>query len=416
MSRIDSHLWEVILSVSAVVSCGMAVQSSAQVPDKPMLGLAEVTASDVYLRSGPSLNHYTITKLNAGDRVTVVGETGEWFEIAPPVGVFSLISGDYVDTADEKTGMVNGDNVRVRAGSLLNKNKYTVQALLSKGAAVRILGRNADGFLRIEPPKGATLWVNRSFLEFVPEHLRQLEAEMAAPAMGQPPAAAPEPSAVTRDTAPKTPRVKETTPFDGLPITSHRADLLSVDVATRKELRKPVVERRFDPMIERYRTIAAQSEDEVAQRYAEARITQLTDMASLVDTIRGMRIQVERTESKRRELMSDRAGIRTTLPPIPSGIDVQGELRVSALYPIGSSPRRFRLVDATGPIERTICYVEIPADSNIEVDRFLGRYVGVQASATRLQKGGVDPVPIYIAKRLTMLQDAGANKVGNAGG
>ena len=69
-------------------------------PGRPVIGQGEVTTNDLYVRSGPSLNHYTIAKLNAGDRVNIVGESGDWVEILPPPGTFSLISADYVDSAD----------------------------------------------------------------------------------------------------------------------------------------------------------------------------------------------------------------------------------------------------------------------------------------------------------------------------
>ena len=54
----------------------------------------------------------------------------------------------------------------------------------------------------------------------------------------------------------------------------------------------------------------------------------------------------------------------------------------------------------------TIGYVEIPQGSTIDVAGFLGRYVGVVASAKRLQTGGVDPVPVYVARDLILLQPA----------
>ncbi|MDO8630297.1 MAG: hypothetical protein Q7R41_07375, partial [Phycisphaerales bacterium] len=155
------------LVAGVVVGAADAPHAQAQTApaERTVIGEAEITANDVYVRSGDSLNHYTICKLKAGDRVTVVGERGEWYEILPPEGTFSLLSGDYVDTTDNQKGVVNGNNVRVRAGSLLNENKYTVQALLSKGVEVTILGRNPDGFLRIKPPQGATVWVSRAFAQ-----------------------------------------------------------------------------------------------------------------------------------------------------------------------------------------------------------------------------------------------------------
>ena len=116
-----------------LVAAGISTASvSAQSETRPVIAHGEVTAGDVYVRSGPSLNHSTICKLNAGHRIDIVSEELEWYEILPPEGTFSLISGDYVDRGEGQAGVVNGDNVRVRAGSLLHDNKYKVQTMRSK--------------------------------------------------------------------------------------------------------------------------------------------------------------------------------------------------------------------------------------------------------------------------------------------
>src|SRR5512147_1454717 len=86
--------------LSVVLAIGsFPLVSRAQTGDeaRKIIGEAEINANDVYVRSGDSLNHYTIIKLKAGDRVSVVSERGDWYEILPPEGTFSLISGDYVD-------------------------------------------------------------------------------------------------------------------------------------------------------------------------------------------------------------------------------------------------------------------------------------------------------------------------------
>ena len=82
-----------------VVLSGSALGQTAQ---RTVVATGEVTANDVYVRSGPSLNHYTICKLPAGHRVQIVGDRGDWYEVLPPEGTFSLISSEYVDTVDKK--------------------------------------------------------------------------------------------------------------------------------------------------------------------------------------------------------------------------------------------------------------------------------------------------------------------------
>jgi len=400
--------------VWALAFLPVVIDATGQEPTRPAISQGEVIGNDVYVRSGPSLNHYPVYKLNAGDRLTIVGDTGDWYEIVPPEGVFSFISGDYVDTAGGTTGVVNGNNVRVRAGSTLpdfSKLKYTIQMQLPKGAEVTILGREPDGFLRIKPPTGTTVWVNRGYVEPVPDALAAAEqtdretvsSSAVTPEAGPADTGTPDDDEVETD-APKA--------AEAVPAVSQqpkkRQELEDIDAAVRAVLTKPVPERDFQPLIERYKAIAERAKDDPARQFARIRVDQLSDMAALVNAVRTLRKLEEETGWKRRGFLEDRARIREELPSIPRGLDAQGELRVSALYPPEKLPCRYRLVDAGGGRERTIGYLEIPTGSTIDVDGFLGRYVGVRAVAKRLQTGGVNPVPIYVAGDLILLEPPAA--------
>lgn len=371
----------------------------------------EVAANDVYVRSGGSMNHYTICKLNAGDRVTVVGQNGKWYEILPPEGAFSLISGDYVDTADDKSGVVNGNNVRVRAGSLLNTHKYTVQRLLSKGAEVTILGRNADGFLRIAPPEGATLWISAEFLAPISYGTIARGADETSvgpssdddsspPGNSETDAGAGSKRLPSRGEA----RGHRGTMLAALPATRERRLLATIDAEVEVELAKPLLDRKIDPFVERYQVLVGQDEDAFAKRYALARVEQLNTMNEIAGTVRKVRTLGDRTDARRLEFLAERTERRQAEVPTPSGIDARGVLRVSALYPEGSLPRRYRLVDTSRSTERTIAYVDIPADAGMNINALLGRYVGVRASRKRLMAGGVNPIPVLVAMELVLLE------------
>lgn len=410
----------------AAVACGWGGQRAAlaQSGGRAILFEGEASANDVYVRSGDSLNHYTVCKLEAGRRVKVLAERGEWYEIVPPAEAFSLISGDYVDSADGKHGVVNGTNVRVRAGSLLNGNKYTVQTLLGKGSEVTILGKNPDGFLRIAPPPNASLWINRAFVHRIPDELRKLEADTQT--SGRKASRTPSVASRAVDSPGDHAQVSGTNAGAGpirvsghsgraaapvftgslarLERTEQVEELARIDAGVDAELAKPVLERRLRPFLKRYQALSAQDEDEMAQRYAEARATQLSDMLALVDTVRKMRRLEATAASRRRAYQAERAGIRTVEPSAPSGLDAEGVLRRSALYPQGSPTERLRLIDVSTPAERTVAYVEIPTHSSIDAATMIEKYVGVRASARRWQQGGVDPVPILVAQEIVLLE------------
>jgi len=49
------------------------------------------------VRSGPSLNYNVVAVVNKGDLLSLRGEFNTWLKIAPPIGSYVWISGDYVD-------------------------------------------------------------------------------------------------------------------------------------------------------------------------------------------------------------------------------------------------------------------------------------------------------------------------------
>ena len=61
------------------------------------------------------------------------------------------------------------------------------------------------------------------------------------------------------------------------------------------------------------------------------------------------------------------------------------------------------MVEASGDRERTIAYVEIPAELAVDLETMIGHFVGVRAASRRWQEGGVDPVPIYVARELVLM-------------
>lgn len=418
--------WSLVLIVP---TAGFAQPGSAVI--------GEIVSNDVYVRSGDSLNHYPVCKLNAGDKVTLISERGEWYEIVPPAGTFSLVSGDYVDRADSK-GVVNGNNVRVRAGSLLNDNKYTVQAMLNKGAEVKILGSNPDGFLRIEPPAGATLWIAKQFVSIAgagaPTAATQPETSVpdsTAPTVSSPvvsnvapPNGKVDVPTVASETAVKwsikpseavatsigtqtdnTPLPSDS-PLAGVTASDYVRRLHALEMNLTVELTKPPFERNYEPLVTGYQGIANQSEDDVARRYAVGRLSQLTELRDMTERASKLRGLDDEAARQREQFLQQRVSIPVPPAPDPAALDVQGELRESALYPAGSLPRRFRLVDPNGDRVRTIAYIEVPAESGIRAEEYVGRYVGVRAAGQRAHEGGIDPVPVYTAREIVPVSQA----------
>ena len=85
----------------------------------PFPYIAQITADNVNIRSGPGTNYYSCGKLYNANRAKVVARKFSWSQIVPPKGSFSWISKQYVeiDPNEPGSGIVTGDNVRVYAGS-----------------------------------------------------------------------------------------------------------------------------------------------------------------------------------------------------------------------------------------------------------------------------------------------------------
>jgi len=195
----------------------------------------EVTGSSVYIRSGAGSNYYPTTKVGPGTRLLVIGEKFGWYEIIPPIGSFSYIDATLVQKSEDGTkGTVTQENVYVRAGSELERRKTSTQTLLTKGATVTIIGE-ADGFLKVVPPKGASLFISAQYVAPVPERTRSglLEKYMSE---GGPvsSAIAPEPAAVAVAKKPENrPAAVDTSKISPIPASTSDAEPRSIktDVA-----------------------------------------------------------------------------------------------------------------------------------------------------------------------------------------
>jgi len=463
--------------------------------------VGEVTgsSSEVHVRSGPSTNFYPVLRVAPGQRINVIGEESGWYAIEPLPGSFSLISKHYVDIGANGEGVVNGDAVRVRVGSDLDDHRYAVQMKLDKGAVVRVLGEEADGFLKIAPPPGARLWIHGEYVVRVPNDrlageqppstaVTQPATGLKSPAVSTPPAesvvvgedvaergedmveelvsprfaaatsleaaqtpvagdgrtpdmvmvpveseeteaAALTPGTMTRaanSTAASDTRLgnSKTPPGDSrvddplkrvtrLPVDdsganeAYRAQLDDLDTRLQQEMARPVEERQLSDIGEGYARLVNQQEDRYVALYAQRRLSQVELGIATSDAIRDIRSLSNDVARQRRESLEERSQFRGPPPRLVlRGFDAKGELRESMIFSSAAGPRRYRLVDPEVAVPRTLCYVEIPAGLDIEINNFLGRLVGVRASKQYLETGDVDPIPVVVAEEIVILDRA----------
>ncbi|TFG50468.1 MAG: hypothetical protein E4H40_01355 [Candidatus Brocadiia bacterium] len=224
-----------VFGENAVVAVGENVAnaetSAEQIPPFPYI--AEIVGDDVYVRSGPGTNYYFCSKMNNGDKVTVVSSKFSWSCILPPEGSFSLISKNFVslDTNDPNTGTVIGDNVRVWAGSKHRKLMQSgqLQVKLDKGSKIKLLGKSEEEeYYKIVPPAGSYLYVSTRFTKPVAAVVAEV-----APVVEPTPAATPAAATETPET-PATPTTPVTASEELVPLQVTREPNMTGSVVPTK--------------------------------------------------------------------------------------------------------------------------------------------------------------------------------------
>jgi hypothetical protein len=155
-------------SLAMIPAANLFAQDAVQQPDVSNSKFhfsGVINASTSFVRSGPGDGYYPTEKLAKGAAVTVVGIRFDWLKIQPPEGSFSYVGSVFIDRAgDGSVGRINRNDVNIRAGSELNAMKTTVQTRLNLGDTVQVVGQE-DEYLKIKPPQGAYLYINKQFVD-----------------------------------------------------------------------------------------------------------------------------------------------------------------------------------------------------------------------------------------------------------
>jgi uncharacterized protein YgiM (DUF1202 family) len=138
---------------------GPEVKTSFEKRSYPLEG--EVAADRLNVRMFPKNDQTGIitSVLSLGEKVTVVGETGDYYQILPPKGSTAWVVARSVKREGE-AGTVLGSDVPVRLDSRVNADQV---ATLKQGEAVRIVGENM-GWFKIESPAAVKYFVGKKFV------------------------------------------------------------------------------------------------------------------------------------------------------------------------------------------------------------------------------------------------------------
>jgi uncharacterized protein YraI len=117
-----------------------------------------VAADHLNLRSAPSSQAEVVGQVERGTILITEQAQEDWLQVAPPDSVVLWVYGELI-----RDGQAAVSKVLVRAGPGIN---YRDVGRLEKGDKVALKGASASGeWLKIAPPSGCALWINRKYIE-----------------------------------------------------------------------------------------------------------------------------------------------------------------------------------------------------------------------------------------------------------
>ena len=140
------------------IGLGLALVALMAVSAHGAASYVRVKTGKVILRLDPSFKSEKVAQVNEGEVLVCTAVEGEWVQVLPPTNVFFWVHSSFVTN-----NTATGARVRVRTGPSVNQR---VVIELQKGE--RVVTRDSEGdWLRIDPPRGCVLWVNRALVDRV---------------------------------------------------------------------------------------------------------------------------------------------------------------------------------------------------------------------------------------------------------
>jgi len=346
--------------------------------------IAEVTGTDVYVRSGPGTAYYHCGKVSAPQKVIVTGHKYTWSKIRPIPGSFSWISTKYVkaDPANPNIGIVTANNVRVYAGAPGIAPEYSTsqQTLLNQGDQVTLLGQEKNGYYKITPPVGAHLWIKSTYLKYVGPYTAKpfdpakptpkTPSKPAAPSKGAPPEKQP---AAPEKKAPVPKQIKPTqpTPLDQQALRIKQCREISILI--ENELKKPADKQNYAKIKKMLKEIIADKNAGRAAKYAEYQLDMVNRFELAITVGKVLKKQDDWLEKERKKIQQQFSQQIKEIAQAEK-FTVIGKIRPSYIYNAQTGQVRYLILNKEGKI---ICYA-IPAETfTKDIKQYFDKNVGL---------------------------------------
>lgn len=182
------------------------VQDS-EIPPPPPPKVAQVRETGLNLRDGPGTNYVGMTKLEAGETISLIEQYQDWIRVAND-DIEGWVSAEYLDMVPgviervpttenipdpnpALVGTVNANSVNLREGP---GTAYGKAGAIDSGSQLDLLARYKDWF-KVQTASGSTAWVFGELLNVEPMAQRRVPYTSNIPAL---PAPAPAPVVASR--------------------------------------------------------------------------------------------------------------------------------------------------------------------------------------------------------------------------
>lgn len=333
---------------------------------------AVITENETYVRSGPGSRYYPTARLSQGASVVVHRhDPGGWYMIAPPPGSFSWIRAEYVETSDNKTGVVNDNQVVVRVGSSFGDKRDVEQKRLSQGDRVTILGEQSfntpEGLVhmyKIAPPRGEYRWVPGQFVAAADSIAQKTPA--GDPFAESQPQAKPEPKEPALDPFADRPseRVAKQTDNPGVVRTdqpqasnNEAEKLAELDALFRNTIRQKTGEWNFAKIEEGYQELAKNASTDAFKDQLDQRFAALAKYQKIKDQYDDFVRLTQETAQRDARILSN-TGMRPEIVAPPSSNPPQINTPQTEDAEKPTAKNDLKAMSGAGIIQRAI--VEVP--------------------------------------------------------
>ena len=362
-----------VIFVGGLVCVGFAQEgmvpgedaNAVSVPAFPYV--AQITADDVYYRSGAGTNYYPCGRLKKGDKVTVVGGEFGWSRIVPPAGSFSWVSTQYVtvDPQNAGVGTITGNSVRVYVGSEYTDliHSTTPELKLNRGDKVKLTGEQNSGYYKIAPPAGSYRWVSTKYTEPVSPSVERPEPVIAPPEA--PVTTAPgAPTAPGGDTGPAV--VPTRIPDEA----GWLQEYYALEKRIEAERANPVMEQDYAGIKKGLLEVASDKQAGKAARYSQFALKQVERFELALEVAKTVQLQNAQLQKSTESIAKARAKRLADVKEMGRFV-VMGRLQFFTTY----GPGHYRILDDSG---KTLCYA-LPSGpvSLSNLGKLVGRKVGL---------------------------------------